>query len=121
MGDWTVEYEDAFEVEARAFPEDVQDKLASLALILEEFGPNLGRPQVDTLDGSKHARMKELRFSAGKGVWRVAFAFDTRRKAILLAGGNKRGAAERAFYRRLIKVADERFDRHLATSRREER
>ena len=114
MGDWTVEYEDAFEVEVRGFPEDVQDKLGALALVLEEFGPNLGRPQVDTLKGSKHVNMKELRFSAGKGVWRVAFAFDTRRKAILLAGGNKRGATERAFYRRLIKVADERFDRHLA-------
>jgi hypothetical protein len=114
MGDWAVEYEDAFEVEVRSFPEDVQDKLASLALLLEAIGPRLGRPQVDTLKGSKHANMKELRFSAGKGVWRVAFAFDTKRKAILLIGGNKQGTAERAFYRRLIKVADARFDKHLA-------
>jgi hypothetical protein len=58
--------------------------------------------------------MKELRFSVGKSAWRAAFAFDPKRKAILLAAGDKKGVAERPFYRRLIKLADERFDRHLA-------
>jgi hypothetical protein len=114
MGNRTVEYDDEFDAEVRILPGDVQDKLAALALVLEEFGPGLGRPQVDTLQGSKHANMKELRFSVGRSVWRVAFAFDTKRKAILLAAGDKRGVVERTFYRRLIKLADERFDRHLA-------
>ncbi|MYA28289.1 MAG: benzoate transporter [Nitrospira sp. SB0672_bin_25] len=57
--------------------------------------------------------MKELRFHADNGVWRVAFAFDPQRKAILLAAGNKSGVSERRFYRQLIDKADERFDTHL--------
>jgi len=57
--------------------------------------------------------MKELRFDAAGGVWRVAFAFDPRRKAIVLVAGDKGGKGERTFYRRLIAVADKRFDNHL--------
>jgi hypothetical protein len=58
--------------------------------------------------------MKELRFSAADGEWRVAFAFDPRRKAILLVAGDKSGGSEKRFYRELIRKADERFDAHLA-------
>lgn len=58
--------------------------------------------------------MKELRFSAAGGEWRVAFAFDAKRKAILLVGGDKSGVGERHFYRELIRKADGRFDRHQA-------
>jgi hypothetical protein len=58
--------------------------------------------------------MKELRFSAADGEWRVAFAFDRRRKAILLVAGDKSGGSEKRFYRELIRKADERFDAHLA-------
>jgi hypothetical protein len=58
--------------------------------------------------------MKELRFDAADGVWRVAFAFDTKRKAILLVAGDKSGGGEKKFYRELIRKADERFDAHLA-------
>ena len=65
-------------------PEAVQDELLAHARLLEEFGPQLGRPHADTLNGSAHANMKELRFDADDGVWRLAFAFDPRRKAILL-------------------------------------
>lgn len=75
-----------------------------------EFGPNLGRPTVDTLKGSRHSNMKELRFSWIGQVWRVAFAFDPQRQAILLVGGDKGGADQRRFYKRLIQVADERYD-----------
>ena len=70
---------------------------------------------MDTLKGSKHANMKELRFDCDGGVWRVAFAFDTERAAILLVGGDKGGADQRRFYRKLIANADARFDEHLAT------
>jgi hypothetical protein len=59
--------------------------------------------------------MKELRFSAAAGVWRVAFAFDPERRAILLVAGDKAGINERKFYRWLIRLADERLDAHLAT------
>ncbi len=58
--------------------------------------------------------MKELRCSAAGGVWRIAFAFDPDRQAILLVGGDKSGVGEKRFYRQLIARADERFDRHLA-------
>ena len=57
--------------------------------------------------------MKELRFTAGGGVWRIAFAFDPERKAVLLVAADKSGVAERRLYRRLIAKSDERFDRHL--------
>ena len=73
----------------------------------------MGRPRVDTLKGSRHANMKELRFDAADGVWRVAFAFDRKRQAILLAGGDKSGGSEKRFYRQLIKKADARFDEHV--------
>jgi hypothetical protein len=73
----------------------------------------LGRPRVDTLNGSSHPNMKELRFDADNGVWRVAFAFDPRRKAILLVAGDKSGVGEKRFYKELIRKADIRFDAHL--------
>ena len=57
--------------------------------------------------------MKELRFNADNGVWRVAFAFDPKRRAVLLLAGDKSGTSEKRFYRQLIKKADDRFDRHL--------
>src|SRR6266496_4127905 len=66
------------------------------------------------LKGSRHANMKELRFDAADGVWRVAFAFDPKRKAILLVAGDKSGGSEKRFYRQLIDKADARFDAHLS-------
>ena len=84
-----------------------------MALLLRQFGPQLRRPHCDTLNGSKHANMKELRFTLPDGEWRVAFAFDPLRSAILLVAGHKSGMNERRFYRQLIRIADERFDRHL--------
>jgi hypothetical protein len=81
--------------------------------MLEQLGPRLGRPTVDTLAGSKHANMKELRFRADDGVWRVAFAFDPERSAILLVGGDKSGVSSGRFYSGLMKRADARFDQHL--------
>jgi hypothetical protein len=82
--------------------------------VLQAFGSELGRPNVDTLNGSRHSNMKELRFNAADGVWRVAFAFDPRRYAILLVAGDKSGGSEKRFYQQLIKIADDRFDAHLA-------
>lgn len=111
---WIVEFSDQFEKEFDEMPEEVQDELLSRVGVLEEFGSQLGRPSVDTLNGSKHSNMKELRFNASDGVWRVAFAFDPQRKAILLVAGDKSGVSESRFYRQLIKKADNRFDSHLA-------
>jgi hypothetical protein len=77
----------------------VQDELLAHIELLEQFGPQLGRPRVDTLNGSRHANMKELRFDAADGVWRFAFAFDPKRRAIILCGGDKSGGSEKRFYR----------------------
>ncbi len=64
---------------------------------------------VDTLKGSKYSNMKELRFNANHGVWRVAFAYGPKRQAILLIAGNKAGVNEKKFYKDLIRKADDRF------------
>lgn len=68
---WAVEIGDEFEPEFDRLPEDVRTEILALALLLERFGPQLGRPRVDTLRGSRHANMKELRFTAAGGEWRV--------------------------------------------------
>ena len=81
--------------------------------VLRVVGPILGRPQVGKLQGSKHSNMKELRFDADRGKWRVAFAFDPERKAILLVAGDKAGVNQDRFYRSLIATADDRYDQHL--------
>lgn len=110
---WTVELAPEFEPELLALTAEVRIELFAQSRVIERFGPTTGRPRVDTLKGSKHTNMKELRFDAGGGVWRVAFAFDPERKAILLVAGDKSGRGERAFYRRLISAADRRFHAHL--------
>ncbi len=110
---------DEFEPEFDALPEEVQTEILALALVLEQFGPRLGRSRVDTLGGSRHANMKELRFSAADGEWRVAFAFDPRRRAILLVAGDKSGGSQKRFYRDLIRKADQRFDGHLSRLKKE--
>ena len=112
---WIVLFHDAFDAEFSSLKEDLQDELLAHARLLAEFGPNLGRPTVDTLKGSRHTNMKELRFSCNGQVWRVAFVFDPQRQAILLVGGDKGGADQRRFYKRLINVADDRYDAHLGT------
>ena len=116
---WTVSFHDEFDSEFGALSEAVQDEMLAHARLLEQFGPLLGRPRVDTLKGSRHANMKELRFDAADGVWRVAFAFDPKRKAILLVAGDKSGGSEKRFYRQLIAKADERFDGHLSHLKKE--
>ena len=110
---WAVEFHDEFAEEVRQLPQAVREKLKASATILSEDGPLLGRPQADTLKGSRHAKMKELRFDADGGAWRVAYAFDPERKAILLAGGDKSGTGKVRFYRNLLRIADERFDQHI--------
>jgi hypothetical protein len=110
---WEIEFDDAFETEFAAFAEDVQDALLAVAKLLADYGPHLGRPHADTLKGSKRANMKELRFEASDGEWRAAFAFDPRRKAIVLVAGDKSGGGQKRFYRQLIVTADRRFSAHL--------
>ena len=118
---WEVRFDPAFELEFNALLPIVQYGILARVMVVERFGPSLGRPRVDTLSGSKHANMKELRFNADNGVWRLAFAFDPNREAILLAAGDKSGVSERLFYRELLRKADDRFDTHLARLQEERR
>jgi hypothetical protein len=118
---WEVELGDEFEAEFEELPEDVRTEILAHARLLQQFGPQLGRPRVDTLNDSRHANMKEVRFSAAGGEWRVAFAFDTKRKGILLVAGDKSGGSQKRFYKQLITKADDRFDAHLARLKKKER
>lgn len=118
---WLVVFHPEFEPEFDRLDEDVQDELLAQAGLLEKFGPHLGRPSVDTLKGSTHANMKELRFDAADGVWRVAFAFDPERQAILLVAADKSGTSAKRFYKRLIAKADARFGSHLAALKERKR
>lgn len=110
---WEVVFGDEFDGEFEALPQTVQDELLASAKLLGVFGPQLGRPHADTLNDSSFANMKELRFDADNGVWRVAFAFDRKRKAILLVAGDKSGVSEKRFYKSLIAKADKRYQGHL--------
>jgi hypothetical protein len=110
---WTVLFHDAFDAEFAALAEGLQDELLAHANLLAKFGPQLGRPTVDTLKGSRYTNMKELRFSWSGEVWRVAFAFDPHRQAVLLVGGDKGGANQKRFYKRLLLTADTRYEEHL--------
>lgn len=110
---WEVQFHAAFEAEVLAYERDVRIALIAVTKLLSDYGPQLGRPYADTLKGSKHPNMKELRFEAADGEWRAAFAFDPQRRAILLVAGDKSGGSQKLFYRRMIAKADFRFSEHL--------
>lgn len=94
---WTVEIADEFGPEFEILHEDVQTEMLALSRLIQQFGPQLGRPRVDTLNGSRHANMTEIRFSAADGEWRLAFAFDPKREAVLLVAGDKSGGSAKRF------------------------
>lgn len=110
---WAVLFDDAFAKEFRAFDEPVRIAVAKYAAALRKEGPSLGRPFADTLKGSKYRNMKELRPTVNRVEWRVAFAFDPQRHAVLLAATAKGGKKQAEIYKRLIKTADARFAAHL--------
>lgn len=110
---WIVDYHEDFLAELNAGPQAVRVAVVATAGFLEQFGPPLGRPYVDTLKGSSYPNMKELRITVPGGEWRIAFAFDPRRSAILLAGASKSGVNQDRFYKTLIQTADRRYKEHL--------
>ena len=116
---WEVLFHEEFEPEFYELPQGVQDELLAYAKLLECQGPHLKRPHADTLNGSCHDNMKELRFKVANGVWRVAFAFDPKRQAILLVAGDKAGTSQKRFYKQLIAKADKRFGEHLSRLKEE--
>jgi hypothetical protein len=96
---------------------DQQEDVAVRVQLLEDFGPTLGRPTVDRINASAFQNMKELRCSSD-GALRILFAFDPRRQAILLLGGNKTGNWD-AWYEEAIPKVDELYAQYLRDLRRE--
>jgi len=105
---YTHEYEDWFSAQ----DEENQIVINAKVLVLSEFGPHLGRPHVDTIKGSKYKKLKELRFTNKKTVFRILFIFDESRDCWLLIGGNKKGKNEEDFYKKLIKQAEEIIEKN---------
>lgn len=115
---WLIEFHPEFDAEMQGLSRAVRIELLAHAKLLSEFGPSLGRPHADTLNGSAFANMKELRFNADGGVWRVAYAFDPRRRGVLLVAGDKSGSSTKRFYKGLIEKADARYRQHFKDLRR---
>jgi len=114
---WEIEFTDEFGAWWDSLSEDEQESVAASVEVLRRLGPNLPRPHADVLKGSKHSNMKELRTQHQGRPLRTLFAFDPRRTAILLIGGDKTGDGR--FYERVIPLADRLYDEHLETLRRE--
>jgi hypothetical protein len=113
-----VEYTDQFEEWWEGLAEGEQIDVDAKVRLLEQRGPALGRPHVDTIQGSRHPNMKELIVQHAGRPYRVLFAFDPRRCAILLIGGDKTGNDR--WYEEHIPIADRLYDEHLETLRREQ-
>jgi hypothetical protein len=113
---WEVEVTDQFLAWLDGLDTDRADAVIEAIDALEVGGPGLGRPFVDTVKGSRHSNMKELR-PRGSHL-RVLFALDPRRHAIVLLGGDKRGRWQ-AWYREAIPAADALYDEHLDLLREE--
>jgi hypothetical protein len=114
---WEIEYTDEFERWWDSLDAYEQRSVAASVELLREGGPRLGRPHADSIKGSKHSNMKELRTQHQGQALRTLFAFDPRRCAILLIGGDKTG--DDRFYKRLIPLADRLLDEHLDALKRE--
>jgi hypothetical protein len=108
---WDVEYTDEFSDWWRTLTEDEQADVSASVSLLESHGPQLPRPHSDTVKSSRHSNMKELRTQSGGRPLRTFFAFDPRRTAILLIGGDKTG--DDRFYQRMVRIADDLLDVYL--------
>jgi len=117
--EWQVEYTSEFDAWWSKLSEDEQVVVAAKVELLEKYGPGLPRPHSDVIVTSKHSNMKELRGKSGESLLRILYAFDPRRMAILLIGGDKSGNDR--WYDEFVPVADRLFDEHLAVLKKENR
>jgi len=114
---WDVEYTDEFGEWWGDLDAEERKSITASVGLLEQLGPALSRPHADTMKGSRHANMKELRTQHQGRPIRIFFAFDPRRSAILLVGGDKSG--DKRFYEKLIPEADRLYDEHLEELKKE--
>ena len=109
--EWEVEFSAEFESWWDSLSEEEQDEIDAKVELLQEYGPTLPRPHADIIVTSRHSNMKELRGRCNERILRVLYAFDPRRTAILLIGGDKTG--DQGWYERYVPIADDLFDKHL--------
>lgn len=114
---WEVEYTDEFGEWWESLTEDEQESVDTSVRLLEERGPSLGFPHSSGIGGSRHGHMRELRTQHGGRPLRTLYAFDPRRAAILLIGGDKTGDGR--WYETHIPIADKLYDEHLVQLRKE--
>ncbi len=112
-----VEYTDEFGAFWKALSEDEQEDIAAIIGLLEEKGTELPFPFSTGVEGSKHSHMRELRVQSKSNPLRILYAFDPRRAAILLIGGNKRG--DKRWYKTYIPIADKLYTDHLVELKKE--
>lgn len=113
---WTVRFHVDFVPEWKALPARVKIEAGAILDAMRRLGPELGRPQVDTLTTKrriKHRNLKEIRCRVDGRVWRFIFAFDPRQQAIVLCGADKQGKNEARFYETMIDLAVARYEDHL--------
>lgn len=115
--EWEVEYTDEFERWWDALTIDEQEDVAAKVRLLQQVGPALRRPHSDVIAASRHSNVKELIIQHAGRPYRVLYAFDPRRSAILLIGGDKTGDAR--WYEKFVPVADRLYDEHLETLKKE--
>ncbi len=115
--EWTVLYVTEFRQWFDEQQTGVQDEILANVALLMRFGPNLGRPRADTIVDSAFQNMKELRIQCQGEPWRILFAFDPNRAAVLLVGGCKVGDSR--WCKTQIPIADARFRRHLQTLKKD--
>jgi hypothetical protein len=108
---WEVEFTDEFEDWWHSLSEGEQAEMDAKVDLLQEHGPLLPRPHADVIASSRHSNMKELRGKVDTRHVRVLYAFDPRRTALLLIGGDKTGDPK--WYEKFVPVADDLFDQHL--------
>lgn len=109
---WAIETTDTFDIWFDTLDDIDRTNVLASMIVLQEKGPMLSRPYVDTVKGSCHSNMKELRVQSKGDPIRAFFAFDPRRRGILLCAGNKAGNDKR-FYDEMIPIADREFAAHL--------
>ncbi len=109
--EWAIEFDEDFSAWFEALELSLREEILASLKVLAALGPALGRPRVDSVKSSRHTNMKELRVQYKGAPWRIFFAFDPERTAILLIGGDKTG--DERFYKINIPIADARFDKHI--------
>lgn len=109
--EWEIEFTEEFGAWWESLTVEEQEEINAKVELLEEHGPTLPRPHSDVIVTSRHQNMKELRGRAGEAILRVLYAFNPRRTAILLIGGDKNGNA--GWYDEFVPKADAIFDKHL--------